>query len=215
MLGYHIFVTPPQKSIPVIEGYEAPSRTYVAPQGDKTVQKIYDLDQREERPIVEKILPVQDQPDVLSNAVPEETSKQNTASVPPKAETLQPPAAAQSEPEDLETALEETPSKPVDSGKVLAESVQKVERTPQPVPPALVKQAPSRRIQVGPIFNDLTRAKTFLTQLQHKAKGYSFALQGRETPQGTRYRIVTQHALTPSQIQALTRLIGQDTRIKP
>lgn len=190
VLGYYFFFKAPQQNVPTVEGYAVPARTYVAPQGEKTVQKIYDLDQSGERPIVEKILPSQDQPNTTTHPGQEAISPKSTPPANPE-----PPLENNN---SLDLNIDAPPQKT---------PPQVSDHKPKAAPSSPLKHTSSRRIQVGPVFNDLQQAKAFLAQLHKTAKGYSFALQAREVQTGTRYRIVTQHALTPAQIQALIPLI--------
>lgn len=213
VLGYHFFFKTSQNNVPTVEGYAVPARTYVAPQGDKTVQKIYDLDQSGERPIVEKILPSQDQSDVVTrpvqNAVPSKSTGPTELASHPKVEpqknTLSPPL----ENENIDLNTDAQPQKMLPPLPPVKPPSQESDRKPRPAPASSSKHISNRRIQVGPVFENLQQAKAFLAQLHTKAKGHTFVLQAREIQNGTRYRIVTQQALTPSQIQALTPLIPQ------
>jgi hypothetical protein len=211
VLGYYFFFKAPQQNVPTVEGYAVPARTYVAPQGEKTVQKIYDLDQSGERPIVEKILPSQDQPNTTTHPVQEAVSPKSTTprspepplKVEPQKNTLSPPLEKD---DSLDLNMDAPPQK-TPSPLSPVKPPQASDHKPKAAPASPLQHASSRRIQVGPVFNDFQQAKAFLARLQKTAKGYSFALQAREIQNVTRYRIVTQHALTPSQIQALTPLI--------
>lgn len=220
--GYHFFFKAPQNNVPTVEGYAAPSRTYVAPQNEKTVQKIYDLDQSGERPIVEKILPSQDQSDAVAPLVQDTVPSKSTAStelaLAPKVEPQKnsEPSPLGNEERDVDVASQpQKPLTPLSPTRPPLKSAQEHGQKPPSALPLPSKQSTGRRIQVGPIFEDLPRAKAFLARLQTKAKGYAFVLQAREVQKVMRYRLVTQHALTPSQIQSLTHISMQITKDHP
>lgn len=222
MLGYYFFFKAPQQNVPTVEGYEAPSRTYVAPQGEKTVQKIYDLDQSGERPIVEKILPSQDQSEPIIHPAQDTVSSKNTApteltsypKVEPAKNTLSPSLENECLELNMKAQPHPTPPPSIQVTPPLAPS-QAPDRKTKPAPSSALKHIPNRRIQVGPIFDDLQQAKAFLARLHTKANGHALVLQARKVQNVTRYRIVTQHALTPSQIQELTPLISHTAKVHP
>jgi hypothetical protein len=222
VLAYHFFFKAPQNNVPTVEGYAAPSRTYVAPQNEKTVQKIYDLDQSVERPIVEKILPSQDPSDTVAPLVKDTVPSKSTAStelaLAPKVEPQKNSEPSPVAPKEGDVDIESQPQKPLtplSPARPPLQSTQESERKPPSAVPLPSKHIPGRRIQVGPIFEDLPRAKAFLARLQTKAKGYTFVLQAREVQKVMRYRLVTQHPLTPSQIQSLTHISMQISKDHP
>lgn len=183
--------------MPTVEGYVAPARTYVAPQSEKTVQKIYDLDQSGERPIVEKILPSQEQAKTVPPLAPVPLKSPPLEESPPK-----PDAAASEEPLGL---LEEKAQQNPPQTEVNPASQGPNAKPAAATPP---KSKAPQRIQIGPVFDTLTQAKVFFARLNAKAPGYRFSLQARKVKNVTRYRIVNQNPLTPAQIQALTQRVA-------
>ncbi|GAJ46695.1 hypothetical protein HE1_01034 [Holospora elegans E1] len=215
VLGYYFFSVSQKTSVPVVQGYDFPVRTYVAPQEEKNVQKIYDLDQ-EEAPIVEKILPYQD----FSKTPGEKKSDPDSNS-----QNLSTESSSNSYPKDknsLEESCKRDEKKKASSdGSALVKEVSPNLLNKQPPSSSLEKKEaapvhleeakkPSlsscERAQIGPVFSDLAQAKEFLIKLKAKAEGYDFVVQCKAAKGKKLYRVVTKKALTPQEIKKLLKL---------
>ena len=216
VLAYRFFYAVPKNHIPVVGDYGLPVRTYVAPQEEKNLQKIYDLDQ-EESPIVEKILPYSDVPEPSAvKDCSEKDSKFPSQNVKPGVPTdgdllKTPPLSSKeflnqtpklSKPSSPKGSLPKTVSKNVDSGLEKSTSGVAVLPCKKVEPESNLRQRP----QIGPVFSDLNRVKEFLVRLKAKAEGYDFKIQSRSVKGKMVYRIITQQALDSEEVKKILHL---------
>lgn len=210
--GYRFFLAPSNDRVPTVAGYAFPVRTYVAPREEKNTQQIYDLDQVEEAPVVEKILPCQD----VTESIPAKTL------LPRESTTESAEKLEHSKPEESSDQKQSLTLKSQDTPKLNATDVKGASQTERsileekkhnqlhkvaPNTPEKLHSALKRRVQIGSVFSDLDRAKSFLVRLRAKAEGYRFALQSRAINEKIMYRVITQDALTPEQIKELHGLV--------
>ncbi|WP_129591780.1 hypothetical protein [Holospora curviuscula] len=209
-----------KSSIPIVKDYGLPVRTYVAPQEEKNVQKIYDLDQ-EEAPIVEKILPYNDLPETSVSAPPLEKNssspslsserlkdKEGVKSSEDKQKDPVPPALPASKEELIQKPGTQKSSVSRPFSDDLSDHLGKKNAPGVTLFPS--KKAPNslgRRPQIGPIFSDLNRAKEFLVRLKAQAEGYEFTIQSRAEKGKMMYRIVTKKVLDSKEVKKLSELI--------
>ncbi|ETZ06757.1 hypothetical protein P618_201048 [Holospora obtusa F1] len=221
VLAYYFFGTPSKTGIPVVQGYGFPVRTYLAPQEDKNVQKIYDLDQ-EEAPIVEKILPYQDLAkscvEPFVDVKPDETFTNSPCEA---KKILQPSSNTNPESKKEQKSLNDLKTPAVKHSTIPNHSVEseltekhKGEDAEKKISSADIEKKTSKNSshtleksgQIGPVFSDLGRAKEFLVRLKAKAEGYSFSLQSRSVKGKILYRVVTKNSLSSQEIKKLLEL---------